>query len=181
MYGLVNQALNDYVVKYHSEDDWERIKTEAQLSDAPFMKMQGYDDAITYQIVGAAAKSLSMDVTDLLEAFGRFWVLETAPSAYAELLDSSGSTFSEFMTHLRDLHSRILLFLPNLDAPDFQVKNMTSSSLILCYQSHREGLQHFVIGLIHGLGERFKVEVQVAWSKQGKDAQEPDEFQITWT
>lgn len=180
VYGLVNQALADFVSKYHNQESWQRIKTEANIQNASFIKTEGYDDAITYRIVGAACKTLEMEAGDFLQAFGRFWVLETAPSAYADLLDSSGNTFAEFMNHLPDLHSRILLVLPNLNPPDFQVRVEAPNQLSLFYQSHRAGLQHFVIGLIYGLGKRFDVEVNVEWKTQTKTDDEPDIFHITW-
>lgn len=46
-----------------------------------------------------------------------------------------------------------------------KIKEMAGidKSLLLHYYTHREGLAHFVVGLVRGLGKMFKTPATMAW------------------
>ncbi len=72
MYGLANRAIQELIVQGHGEAIWLEITERAGLDGSqPFLARDSYDDAVTYDLVTAAAEALSTPVRDLLEAFGR--------------------------------------------------------------------------------------------------------------
>ena len=51
--------------------------------------------------------------------------------------------------------------MPKLAPPSFYVQNEKERSLELVYESQRQGLITFLIGLIKGLGKRFELDCVV--------------------
>ena len=161
MYGLINIAIKDLVTEGYGEDAWNRIRERAGLKDTEFILMDQYEDSVTYDLVGAASEELGVPPTKILEAFGAYWTKYTAVKGYGPLLDSAGTNFPEFLQNLDLMHTRVGTMFPDFVPPSFECRDITEHSLDLHYTSDREGLQHLVIGLLHGLGERFGIEVTV--------------------
>ena len=78
MYGMVNRAIEEMVVKNHGEKIWEDIKQKAGVDVEVFVSSEGYSDDVTYGLVGAASEVLQIPAEQILEAFGVYWVMETA-------------------------------------------------------------------------------------------------------
>ena len=70
MYGLVNQALEDFVRRGFGDAAWKQIRDNAGLNLEMFVSMDSYPDEVTYQLVGAATEVLNLDAARILEAFG---------------------------------------------------------------------------------------------------------------
>ena len=85
MYGLINKAVRGLVLEIAGADAWSRIRHAAQVEDDDFISMEGYDDAVTYRLVGAASEELGLSPEAVLEAFGKYWVDYTADEGYAML------------------------------------------------------------------------------------------------
>ncbi len=182
MYGLVNQAIQGLVTKEFGEESWLEIKAKAGVTDPIFVSMQSYDDSVTYGLVGAASEVLDMNASDLLEAFGEYWVLYTAEEGYGEMLDMAGNTFPEFLSNLNHLHRRVGDIMPGLTPPSFECEIVSEQEIKLFYTSRREGLDPMVTGLIKGLAKRFglkKVKVVLSESKKVKDLSKST-FAVTW-
>ena len=60
----------------------------------------------------------------------------------------------EFLQHTNDLHDRITSTFIGYTPPYFEVSN-NDNRVALRYESKREGLTPFVIGVIKGLAKRF--------------------------
>ena len=161
MYGLINIAIKDLITEGYGEETWNRIRERAGLQGTEFILMDQYEDSVTYDLVGAASEELGIPPTAVLEAFGAYWTKYTAVKGYGSLLDSAGKTFPEFLQNLDLMHTRVGTMFPDFVPPSFECRDITDQSLDLHYTSDREGLQHLVIGLLHGLGERFDIEVTV--------------------
>ncbi|MEI8297041.1 MAG: heme NO-binding domain-containing protein [Pseudomonadota bacterium] len=159
MYGLVNKALCEMLTRSHGAATWEQIRVKAGVDVEVFISMDGYPDAITYQLVGAASEVLGEEVDKLLYAFGRHWVLDTAAQHYGHLLQSGGRSFREFLLALPNFHARVSLMMPQLVPPEFACSDIGERTLHLHYRSQRPGLVPFVEGLLDGLGELFHVKV----------------------
>ena len=172
MFGLVNKGIEDMVCNQFGEDIWESIKEKADVDIVTFISMDSYPDDFTYRLVDAASEVLNISPTDVLEAFGRYWVLFTATEGYEELMAITGDTLPEFLQNLDNLHGRVGLSFPNLQMPSFQCSELQPESLNLHYYSDRPGLTPLVIGILKGLGERFKTDVDirhVSGKSDGKD------------
>ena len=160
MYGMVNQAVRGLVLDAFGEAAWTAIYTEAGAPES-FVSMQKYDDSITYGLVAAAEVHLELSAQDILHAFGEYWVLKIATVHYPQLMNASGGGFLDFVKNLDHMHQRIRVTFPDYNPPSFRVKDLTEGAVQVDYYSDREGLLPFVKGLFMGLGQHFKVSVEI--------------------
>ena len=158
MYGMVNQAVRGLVLEKFGEACWTDIHTRAG-SPSTFLNFEKYDDAITYNLVGAASEVLELPAETVLRVFGQYWVASVATKAYADLMDRTGVTFLDFLKGLDHMHSRIKVSFPDYRPPSFRVKVVEDGRLQLDYYSEREGLMPFVEGLLEGVAEYFAHEI----------------------
>lgn len=161
MYGLVNKAIQDLVTDQFGADTWRRIAAKAGFTDGSFLSMESYDDSLTYGLVAAGAEILGQSGEQLLEGFGEFWIKYTASEGYGELLELFGGSFEEFLANLDAMHARVGLSMPHLSPPSFTFEPGDDGTHRLHYRSDRPGLAPMVTGLLRGLAERFRVEVDI--------------------
>lgn len=180
MYGMVNKAIQDMVLRHHGEDAWRKIKQQAGVTAEIFLGTEAYPDEVTYQLVAAASDVLQLPAERILHAFGEHWVLETASKGYSHLMNAAGGTLADFLVHLPRFHDRVALIYPNLVPPQFAISDRTAHSLRLHYTSHRAGLAPFVEGLISGLGQRFNTSVRVTLALPRAAGGTTDVFLIEW-
>jgi len=180
MYGLVNKAIQDLVIKNHGSEKWDEIRVLAGMEDDRFVSLKSYPDKLTYDLVGAASKVLGADAESILIAFGEHWVLYTAKEGYGDMLDFTGSTLVEFLTNLDLLHLRVRNMMPNLQPPKFECVSVNERHVELFYYSERAGLSPMVVGLLQGLGKRFSLELQIEQTAHKNSIGEPDRFSISW-
>lgn len=180
MYGMVNNAIQELVCSRFGEDAWERIMQRAGVDIDVFVSNEGYDDKITYDLVGAASVELGLPADAILEAFGEHWILHTGRIGYGQLLNAVGKDLPEFLRNLPAFHTRVKLMLPNLQPPRFEVSDQTPTSLVLHYYTHRPGLSAFVVGLAKGLGQMFHTPVTVSIIKTKGPSSDHDAFLIAW-
>ena len=180
MYGLVNKAIKDLVTENHGEETWLKVCDIANFHEGDFISMSPYPDKLTFDLVGAVCQVLKADSSDILEAFGEYWILYTADQGYGNLMDLSGSSFVEFLGNLDMLHHRISNMMPELRPPMFATRNETENSVELEYRSHREGLVPMLYGLIKGLGKRFEITVHVEQIIEKSEDNDAHVFKITW-
>jgi hypothetical protein len=180
MYGMVNKAIEEMITSRYGERTWETIKALAGVDVDVFISNEAYPDAITYELVRAASEHLGLASEAILEAFGMHWVLHTALEGYGVLLDAGGATLPEFLCSLPTFHTRVALIFPNLTPPVFKVTELQRDSLHLHYVSRRQGLAPFVVGILKGLGIRFRTEVVVSVVQCREQGAEHEEFLVTW-
>ncbi len=181
MYGMVNKAVEDMVCKGHGEEAWERIKELAGVDVDVFITNESYPDETTYRLVAAASQLLKVPASQILEAFGEHWVLETAREGYGSLLDAGGRNLTDFLINLPNFHTRVAMIFPHLQPPRFKVTEATEHSLQLHYYTHRAGLAPFVVGLLRGLGRKFNTPLRaitvLGSREQGADH---ETFLVEW-
>lgn len=180
MYGLVNKAIHDMVCSQFGEEIWTQIKTKAEVHDEVFMSMEGYPDDLTHRLVKAASHVLGLSSSEIMQAFGEFWVNYTAEEGYGELLEMSGDNLPEFLDNLDSLHARVGVSFPKLQPPSFECTDTEDQSLQLHYRSDREGLAPMVVGLVKGLGNRFDTEVDVVQTESREAGADHDVFMVKY-
>lgn len=180
MYGLVNKAIQDMVCSRFGEEIWKEIKQKADVGVDVFISMEGYPDDITHRLVKAASVVLGLSTSEIMQAFGEFWVKYTSEEGYGEMMDMSGDNLPEFLENLDNLHARVGVSFPHLQPPSFECSEMEENSLSLHYRSHREGLTPMIVGLVQGLGTRFDTEVEITQTQSRGDGAEHDEFLVKY-
>jgi len=180
MYGMVNQAIEQMVCEIHGEEAWEKIKEMARIDVDVFISNEGYPDDYTYRLVAAASEVSKTPAEVILEAFGEHWILRTAMEGYGDLMKAGGSNLKDFLVNLPNFHTRVVMIYPKLQPPSFKVSDVTENSLLLHYHTHREGLAHFVIGLMKGLGKMFEQPTTIVQKEIRADGADHDVFAVTW-
>jgi hypothetical protein len=180
MYGIVNKAIEDLVKANFGEEKWESIKNRSGVDVDYFISNEPYNDDITYKLAGAISEEMEMTVTDVLIAFGEWWILKTGKEKYGGLMEAGGNNLREFLVNLPLFHNRIMLMYPKLTPPEFKVSDIKERSIYVHYHSKREGLQEFVRGLLSGLGKMYntKTEIELIQSRDSGDNHEI--FKISW-
>ncbi|NBB20172.1 heme NO-binding protein [Runella sp. CRIBMP] len=180
MYGIVNKAIEDLVTENFGADKWEAVKQKSGVDVDFFLSNEPYDDAITYQLAGAASDILGLSVGQVLNAFGEWWILKTGKEKYGGLMEAGGSSLREFLVNLPMFHNRIMLMYPKLTPPEFKVSDATENSIHVHYHSKREGLQEFVRGLLSGLAKMYNVEVVIELLQTRDEGNTHEIFKVNW-
>ncbi len=178
MYGMVNEGVHALVASIYGEQAWEEICTRAGLQRAKFELMSTYEDEVTYDLVDAICAKTGLAPEEVLETFGKYWIKYAGASAYGSLMRLSGRTFIERIMGLDDMHERILLSMPHLKPPSFDLEEVESGIFHLHYFSVREGLAPMVIGLLHGLASETGETVEVRIIERKGASSDHDVFEI---
>ena len=62
MYGLINSALQNMIRDKFGDEEWEKVLAASGVPEDSFLTMRSYDDALTYQLAGAASEVLGAPV-----------------------------------------------------------------------------------------------------------------------
>lgn len=180
MYGIVNKAIEDLITEQFGASEWEAVKEKSGIDIDFFLSNEPYDDAITYQLAGAAAEVLGLTVGQVLIAFGEYWVLKTGKEKYGGLMEAGGKNFREFLVNLPLFHNRIMLIYPKLTPPEFKVSDITENTIHVHYHSKREGLQEFVRGLLQGLAILYQTDASIELIQSRDEGSSHEIFKISW-
>ena len=178
MYGLVNKAVQGFVTNQFGAEAWDAVRREAGVSEVAFVGMTPYPDDITYKLVAAGSKLLKVPAEQVLEAFGRYWMTFTAQEGYGPMLAMMGDTLPTFLRNLDPMHERLRLTFPQLKPPRMVVSDETADTLRLHYFSDRPGLVPFVVGLLKGLAQLKKTNLEIVSHRAKGDGTDHDEFII---
>lgn len=169
MYGMVNRAIMDLVVASADLETWDLVCQRAGLSSTKFSNTTVYDDSVTYDLVAAASEVLDLNPKQVLESFGRHWILFTGQEGWGPLFDMAGPDLRSFVEGLDAMHARVQASMPECRMPSFSVTTDTDGSLDVAYQSEREGLEPMVLGLLAGLAEHFDEQWSVEETGPNED------------
>ena len=173
MYGMINDAIKTMVTEVMGATAWEKIQKKV-LAPADFERMGTYDDALTYNLVGAVSEMSGQKPEAILEAFGRFWIQYASKTAYGPIIRMFGENFKECVTNLDQMHLKMGAMMPGMRAPQFSVIETNGSEFTVRYRSTRAGLSPMVKGLIEGLGIYFEQNVKVGPAKMSSATNLPE-------
>ncbi len=123
--------------------------------------MENYPDDVTHKLVKTISEVIGLSGTQVMQAFGEYWIEYTAKVGYESIMDMYGDTLPEFLKNLDHLHTRMGVNFPQYTPPYFESHEHEEQSLELHYYSRRQGLTPMVIGLLKGLGTKFNTEVNI--------------------
>lgn len=175
---MINEAMRRHVDETAGGDAWERIVARAGAPRS-FASMSYYDDAVTYDLVGAASAELDTPAADLLRSFGHYWSTRVGPENYADILGATGTDVVSVLTHLDEMHARLQLLYPELRPPSFAVVEDGSDAFDVHYSSERQGLTPFVVGLLEGLGDLYGTPAKVVHVADPSEARPYDVFRVS--
>ncbi|CAJ1965011.1 unnamed protein product [Cylindrotheca closterium] len=170
MYGLIFEVLEDFVVDMHGTEAWHKIKEIAgcKTDDQAFLRRANYDDEELFALVDAAASLLKVSSSDVLKAYGRYFLIKKlSGGGYSELLKCQGSTLRQWLSNLNAMHEYIKRSFPGegFIAPIFWCEDCEdfNGSILLHYYSMRGNrLVQMVVGIVEELAiQHFDLEVKM--------------------
>jgi hypothetical protein len=180
MYGIVNKAIEELVVANFGEEKWEAIKKTSEIDIDYFISTEPYDDDITYKLAGAVSKEMNITVSEVLIAFGEWWILKTGKEKYGSLMSTGGDNLKDFLINLPNFHTRVMLMYPKLTPPEFLISEIEPKSVLVHYYSKRVGLQDFVRGLLQGLSKLYDTKTQIELLQTRDTGSDHEIFKVTW-
>ena len=181
MYGMVNEGIRSFIETNFGVEAWQSICNDADIDVKQFERLGSYDDSVTYDLVGAVAKHTNLPAGKVLSVFGEYWVDYAGQSGFGNLLKLAGDSFVERIQNLDDMHERILMTMPNLKPPSFELVEIEEGVYHLSYYSTRPGLAPMVIGLLHGLAEQTEEKISVEQIQERSTQTDPDVFRVELT
>ena len=179
MYGMVNKGVQHLITNAYGLPVWERVRVRAGIKETNFVALQAYPDEVTYQLVGAICAELNAPAEQVLETFGESWVTYSGSQGYGPMLDFFGKDLRSLLRNLDALHTRLRTVFPHLNPPQLGYEELSPTEVRLHYRSQRQGLTHFVVGLIRGMGRRFGHEVEIRIEQTKAAGADHDTFVIT--
>jgi len=175
MYGIINQSIQELIIKEFGEETWLRILNKSGVEVSEFKNHEVYDDSYTYKLAGATAEVLDTNLENVLKLFGEFWIIEISQKKYPSLIASGGMNLRDFMLNLPNFHNRVYLTYPKLIAPEFKVyEDENQKDILVEYHSKREGLAPMMEGMLYGILKCFNETNKKIIHEYSKSINGPD-------
>ena len=163
MHGLVNKALEKFIVDTYGIDAWRMIAQRSELDDLHFESMMVYDYEVTPRVIDCACDVLRADRADLLQNLGTFLVSQPSQQAVRRLLRFGGVDFVDFLYSLDDLKDRARLAVADLQLPKLELREHTSNQFSLTVRSELEGFGHVMVGLLTAMADDYGALVMLEY------------------
>ncbi|MEO0380082.1 MAG: heme NO-binding domain-containing protein [Pseudomonadota bacterium] len=157
MHGLINRAIQCFVVDSYGTDTWVEATRIANLGFVEFESMLVYDDDVTPQLLNAVSFVLNRDRNEVMEDIGTYLVSNPNVEALRRLLRFGGLEFVEFLHSLDDLPDRARLAVSDLNLPALELHDCASGQFSLVCQSPIEGYGHVMMGVLRAMADDYGV------------------------
>jgi hypothetical protein len=164
VYGMIHKAARDMAIARLGEDEWRVVADECALTSHHMITTAYFDDAVILGLVAALARRMEMTDDQALEAFGVHWIRYAAASDYSRVISMAGDDIETFIDNLDRMHASIKSTMPLARMPSFRLLAADAEGLDVLYQSERDGLAPFVLGILNAVaaryGERMRIHSQ---------------------
>ncbi len=158
MHGLVNRALQAFLIDSYGADAWARVAAASQAPDEGFETMFVYDDDITFRIFSAAADILCRPVEGIQEDLGTYLVSTPRLGAIRRLLRFGGETFTDFLHSIDELPRRAALAVPDLELPALHLEEMRDARFTICCEcadGRPAFFGHVLTGILRSMADEY--------------------------
>ncbi len=161
MYGMIHTAAREMVLKDMGAEEWKNLKDRHGFNEGDFITGKIYHDERTLTLINAIANEKQVELSIILEDFGKFWIDYTAKSSFGSVYKMYGKDLFSFLENLNRMHDAIEATLSNTKTPIFECVDSSEKKIDILYSSHRKGLEAFVVGLFTGLLIYFNMDGDV--------------------
>ncbi|MEN8893176.1 heme NO-binding domain-containing protein [Planktotalea arctica] len=155
MHGLVNKAIEAFVIDTYGAQPWRVIAQMCELDDPHFEAMMSYEGDITSRVIDCATRVLKADRSDFLQNLGTYLVSQPSQQAVRRLLRFGGVDFVDFLYSLDDLRDRARLAVSDLHLPRLELREHTSNQFSLTVRSKLDGFGHVLVGLLTAMADDY--------------------------
>lgn len=155
MHGLINRAIQRFVVDTYGPDTWIEATRQANLGLVEFESMLVYDDDVTPKILDAVSTALNRQREEVMEDIGTYLVSHRNVEALRRLLRFGGVDFVEFLHSLDDLPDRARLAVSDLKLPDLELWDQAPGQFRLLCESSIDGFGHVMMGVLRAMADDY--------------------------
>ena len=155
MHGLINKAIQCFVLDTYGRETWREMAQSAALPVMQFEAMLIYEDTLTEQALDATARFLDKPRTDVLEDIGTYLASHPNVEALRRLLRFGGAHFIECLYSLDDLHGRARLAVDDLELPRLTLVRHTENHYSLLCGAAFPGWGHVLVGILRVMADDY--------------------------
>ena len=155
MHGLINKAIQCFVLDTYGRETWREMAQSAALPVMQFEAMLIYEDTLTEQALDATARFLDKPRTDVLEDIGTYLASHPNVEALRRLLRFGGAHFIEFSYSLDDLHDRARVAVDDLDLPRLTLVRHTENHYSFLCGAAFPDWGHVLVGILRVMADDY--------------------------
>lgn len=166
MHGLINRAIQSFIVHTYGPERWLRVVEEAGLGFSEFEAMLIYEDHLTHAVLDAVCIELGRDESEVLEDLGTYLVSDTNVEALRRLLRFSGVTYHDFLHSLDELPERARLAVSDLHLPALELREHTAHEFSLVCAAGLHGYGRTMMGILRAMADDYGALVFLEYQGQ---------------
>jgi hypothetical protein len=155
MHGMVNRALQGFLMATYGDEVWEEVRSQAGLPFADFEAMLEYPQQMTLACFQAACQVLHKHPNALLEDLGTWLVTDKHLEPLRRLMRFSGGTFLDFLHSLEELGDRGRLAVPDLDMPHIELDQLDQTTFRIRARWSLPGVGPILMGCLRAMADDY--------------------------
>lgn len=155
MHGLINKAIQSFVVASYGVDRWLAVVDAAGLDSPDFEAMLIYEEAQTHAVLDALRRELNRDLSDILEDLGTYLVSHPEVERLRRLLRFSGVSYADFLHALDDLPGRVRLAVADLHLPALELREHAPGQYSLTCGPGLPGYGCVMMGVLRAMADDY--------------------------
>ena len=155
MHGLINWAIQSFVVTNYGQKRWLLVMERSELSFTEFEAMLVYPEEQSLKMLSALEMVLERPLAEILEDVGTFLVSNPQVEALRRLLRFGGVNYVDFLHSLDDLPDRARLAVSDLHLPGLElVENTPGQFELLCHPG-LPGYAQVMMGVLRAMADDY--------------------------
>ncbi|MFW5641467.1 MAG: heme NO-binding domain-containing protein [Roseicyclus sp.] len=167
MHGMINRALQSFVVSTYGPAIWEEILDRAGAPAGGFEAMVQYPHALTLACMEATVEVLEKEANALLEDIGTYLVTDPRLEPLRRLLRFGGASFAEFLFSLDEMPERARLALPDLQLPEIALRPEGGGSYMVAVRWALPGAAPLLMGALRAMADDYGALVTMELAGHG--------------
>lgn len=160
MKGSIALCVKDLVTEKFGKEKWDEVIKNAGLTREPLLTLlTDLDDKVMMDIINSVSKTLNLNMNQVSDAFGEYWVCNFAPKYYSRYMEGLKSA-KDMLLAMDNVHVKVTQNIQNAHPPRFEYNWVNDKTLVMKYKSSR-GLIDLLVGLVKGVGKHFKENISV--------------------
>lgn len=156
MHGMINRALQGFLVETYGPDVWAEVRSQADLRFQDFEAMLQYDDKLTMACFNAATQILHINPNAFLEDLGIYLITHRPLDPLRRLLRfGGGASFTEFVLSLDELAERGHLAMPDIEMPEIVVTQLDAQTFRLRATWKLPGIGPILLGALRAMADDY--------------------------
>lgn len=171
MHGMINRALQGFIIETYGRDVWAEVRTIADLRFEEFEAMLHYDDAMTVNCFTAATQVMHQHEPAVLEDLGTFLITHRPLDPLRRLLRFGGTSFTDFILSLDELADRGRMAMPDIEMPEITVIQDDAYNFRLRAQWKLPGIGPVLLGALRAMADDYGALVTLSLDKREENAE----------